>query len=225
MPKSGEQEHHVAPRLAAASMAMIACGILGTNPATLRSLTKNLSHSFAGFGEATYELTEQLSVIAGLRYTYDSEESTGTNSFALPDADPVNINSSATTVRFGLKYRPIDSLDLYATFSQGYQAGVTTNSNWNNGGAASDPVNPQYLDAYEAGVKFSQPGVSMNLAAFFYKYDDIVVQRYTGITIESQNAAAAEVFGVDFDMNINLPEGFGIAGGFSWLPKSKYTKY
>lgn len=190
---------------------------------------RGVARSSAGFGEATFDVTDRLSLIAGVRYNYDKEYEQGTNIAALPYTPKHHQDWSAVTKRFVAKYRPSDTLNLYASFSQGYQAGFLVTRAFNNASGATfnplAPINPQYLDAYEIGAKFNVPGVTFNLSAFRYDYSNIVVQRFDGTTIRFANAAAARLTGVDSDWNIRVIDGLTITGGVSWLPETKFTNF
>ena len=200
------------------------------NDTVLFTDSELLSRSFAGFGELTFDISDRLSAIAGVRYTFDADQQRGRNFSTAFPYSPWNRNDwDAITKRFSLRYRATDEINLYATYSQGYQAGALTTSNFNTPtGALIAPlagVRPQFLDAWEAGVKFNQPGVSFNLSGFYYKYEDILVQRFSGTNLEFTNAASAELYGIDTDWGIRLVDGLDFKGGISWLPRSNYVSF
>ncbi len=124
--------------------------------------------SFGLFVHGTYSLTEQLSLIAGVRYTevektYEYTPLSGTpeeyfanvranaafflaRDTALQTAQPWNstVNNEETTFDITLQYRPTDNMQLFAKFSEGFKAGgfnVTENA---AAGEPSYPTNAQF---------------------------------------------------------------------------------
>lgn len=191
---------------------------------------RGLVRSFAGFVDGTLDLTSRLSLIAGVRYTYDNEYERGTDVITLPDTPKHENSWSAATKRFVIKYRPVDMVNLYASYSEGYQAGFENSRAFYNKTtfalvAPAQPTNPQYLTDYEVGAKFNVHGITLNLSAYRYDYTDMVVQRYNGIATVFQNAAGARITGVDFDGTVPFGGGFSAAGGVSWLPQAIYTDF
>lgn len=72
----------------------------------------------------------------------------------------------AITGTAGIEWTPRDSLLAYLKYSRGYKAGGL-----NAGPIVALPEsNPEYLDAYETGIKWSEKTFQINEALFFYNY-------------------------------------------------------
>lgn len=167
--------------------------------------------SKAVYAEATYDLTSSLSVVGGLRYTWDSAHYFGGRSIFYDDAgnarlvlvsgnpggDPVVLapgtalpptlsqrgKSKALTGRGIVNYKPAEDVMVYASYSRGYRSGTF------NGLAYASPaqvyfVPPENVNAYEAGVKsrFLDNRAQVNAAVFFYDYKGQQVQEIVGAT-------------------------------------------
>jgi iron complex outermembrane recepter protein len=135
----------------------------------------------AVFGEATYRLTDRLSVTAGARWFHNKF---GVETIAAPSAfgssTPfVEDTASALTPRASVSFFPRDDMHLYATASKGYRAGQ---ANFNHG---LDPVNipvaqdPDSLWNYELGIKAGwwDNRLQTNIAAYHIDWSDIVLDR------------------------------------------------
>jgi len=147
---------------------------LSQNPYTL--------NSYAGFGEAYYNITHDLKLTGGLRWTDDRKHFVDIPSellvggYGYPLTGIVDQAWSQFTGRFAANWTPkLDFTDqtlLYASFAHGYKAGganppgaslLTWNSgylggvNGNQVGIANPihPVSfkPEFIDAYELGTK------------------------------------------------------------------------
>ncbi|WP_374525914.1 TonB-dependent receptor [Sphingopyxis sp.] len=199
---------------------------------TFLYLSRAETDSFAAFGEGTLKLTDRFSILAGIRYSFDTLSLRGTNIRNAPFTQPNEKSWSAATSRLGIKWEATDSLNVYATFSQGYKSGLLSYSAFNqlvNGvivprtpGAS---VDPEHLDAFEAGIKYADRGVAVNLSGFHYKYKDLQVQSYVNNVIVTANAAEASIYGLDFDGSVQIAPAFKITGGGSWLPHAEYDNY
>ena len=161
--------------------------------------------SFAFFGQATYELTDRLSVTAGLRYTNDDKE------FDRFDEDQF-LNNGVTlqivdedatfdrvTWRAGLDYQLTDDSLLYASASTGFNSG-----GFNTAGAELS-FGPQTVRAYEIGSKNTllDGSLILNVAAYYNDYTDLLAQGFiaTGPTVSvfSTNAGEAEALGIEVE--------------------------
>ncbi|AEG51438.1 TonB-dependent receptor [Sphingobium chlorophenolicum L-1] len=199
---------------------------------TFLALSRAKTDSFAVYGEGTLKLTDNFSVLAGIRYSFDRQSLQGTNIQNAPFTPSNEKSWSAATSRLGIKWAVTDSLNFYSTFSQGYKSGLLSYSSFNqvvNGvvvpRAPGAPVDPEHLDAYEAGFKYADRGLALNLSGFYYQYRDLQVQSYSNNLIVTSNAAKASIYGLDFDGSVKIAPQLRISGGGSWLPRARYDSY
>jgi iron complex outermembrane receptor protein len=166
--------------------------------------------SISGFGQVEYAVTEQLNLIAGLRYEYEKRELQGFGSAyggatALPPTTE-DISMTPLTGKIGFEYDLSDRAMLYASFSKGVKSGGFTTYNTGDS-SAIQPFKEETLWAYEVGIK-SEPTstLTVNASAFFYDYrDQQVLDTVYNITNNSlvgrfANAPKAEIYGAELDM-------------------------
>ncbi|ODS59754.1 MAG: TonB-dependent receptor [Erythrobacter sp. SCN 68-10] len=168
---------------------------------TATSVSDVTSTNYAVFGQATYRLTEQLSLTGGLRYTWDDLEFTHTRAPAvnrttgLPASGPgTNLNPAGGTLASGgngtntsrgqtdngnlsgravLQYEPSDDVMLYGSYTRGYK-GPAFNVFFNHTAPNNAvPIEEELSDAFEIGLKsqFWDRRARFNLAAFTVEYD------------------------------------------------------
>jgi len=80
--------------------------------------------SIAGYGQATYELTDKLNVTAGIRYTEDEKE--GTNSgwkFTSGHSGDLAASWDEVTYRLAFDWQLDNDTLLFASYSTGYKSG------------------------------------------------------------------------------------------------------
>ncbi|MEL6663677.1 MAG: TonB-dependent receptor, partial [Pseudomonadota bacterium] len=174
--------------------------LLGTGRNYFRSITPYELDSFAVFGEAYYDVTDDLQFTLGLRYTDDQKEVGNIPTFlATPDAarpDPLafvpnpgasndnggdgtlNAQFEEVTGRIGFDWSPDlgfseDSL-FYAFYSRGYKGGgINPPQPADNTSGVPQTFDPEFVDAYEIGTKNTLAGgaLQLNATGFFYNYE------------------------------------------------------
>jgi len=201
------------------------------NPATdFYFDSTNPQLAYAGFTEANYDITDRLTAIAGIRYSWERRANKGRLGFGAPPHDPqpyilgAVTSFDAWTPRVSLRYRVTDDTNAYFTFSKGFKSGgVQSGSFFNPVGAV---YAPEKITAYEVGVKSTpMPNLTINAAAYYYDYKDLQVQVQAGtgaaITI---NAAAARIYGFDVDSQWRATPELTFSAGLSLLD-AKYKSF
>ncbi len=145
--------------------------------------------SWAGFGQATYAVSDRLRLTGGLRYSIDSKEATGQNQVFLTFPPGPKFLASTTpddfpkTTWHRLDWRAGIDFDLapasmaYASIATGFLEG-----GFNLGARVGllPDFAPEKLTAYTVGVKnrFLDNSLQVNWEAFYYDYKDYIVSVY-----------------------------------------------
>jgi len=128
-----------------------------------------------------------------------------------------SFNEATPMVNLAWKATP-DTL-LYASYSKGYKSGgftqrvfppivypYTTNN--------PDPVQeipsfqPEKVDAFEAGVKWTQGPLRFNLAGFYSKYTNQQIQVFTSVAPVFENAASSHIDGFEAETQLKPGDGW-----------------
>lgn len=204
-------------------------------PEVISQRFRQLSESYAAFGQLDYEFVDRVTITAGLRWTHDSKRYTQTTihpigqlgtSFTIPDTER---SYSRLTGRFGFEFRPIHGLMAYATYNRGYRAGQPSGLAF--GSAAEFTfVNPETVNAYEAGIKADllDRRLRTNLAVFYNKFRDLQVVQFVPSgalnILNLLNAAGAETYGVEAEIvALPVPE-LTLSLSGSWL-RARYKNF
>ncbi|HKT73846.1 MAG TPA: TonB-dependent receptor [Steroidobacteraceae bacterium] len=180
------------------------------------------SQALGAFAEGTYQLTERLSAIAGLRYSYESKQGY-LSLLGGPSSVVAKPHWDKLTPRISVRYALTASSNVYATYSVGFKSGVIP-----IGDPTARAANPENLDAYEIGFKTAQKSFSLNVAAFYYDYKDLQVQSNLGNggqILVVNNAASARIIGLDVDTTADVTQHLSVRSGISWLPQAEFTSY
>jgi len=191
-------------------------------PERVTVLTPDLATtSYAGFGEGTYSLTDQLFLTLGVRYTWEERAFTqrvnGANLFGETDNSFDKI-----TYRAALRYNFADNANVYASYGTGYKSGV-----YNYTATAPAPVAPETIDSYEVGLKADPLAwLRTNVSAYYYDYRNLQVlaRAPVGNTFLLQNAATAEIYGAELEVTAAVTPDFNLRGSFAYT-HSKYKDF
>ncbi len=157
--------------------------------------------SEAVFGQAEYRITDQISVIGGLRYENETRSLDGFTSEYLFGTVPVASlppsNTSSTmnpvTGKIELDYKPIHDFLFYAEVSKGVKSGGFTVNNTANVQSIT-PFKPEQLWDYEGGIKWTLAhNLRLNAAVFHYDYKDEQVLSIVYVPPTTPDAPPAEI--------------------------------
>lgn len=205
--------------------ALIKGPLAGANPNDFfRSLASQDTRSVAAYGQATYNITDQWSATAGIRYTYDKQTTVGKLFVpgATIDVPEQSQSDKVPTWRLALDYQVTPDVLAYLSYNRGVKSG-----GYNISSPGTPGFRPEKLDAYEFGLKTElfDRHLRFNLAAFYYDYKDLQVLVIGNLGLATtQNAASARIKGFDVDFEFIPFQNFTISGGLGFLD-SKYLDY
>ena len=185
----------------------------------LETFSQTETKSYAAFGQGQYNLTDNLRLSAGLRYTYDRKDLNFNSTFVGQASD--DGTSRVLTPRFVLDYQATDDLLVYASASRGYNAGGFTFS------SSQDFFDPEFVWAYELGFKsvFAGGRGLLNVAGFYADYTDLQVTTTTQIGVdETQNAATAEIYGAEAEFSLRLFDNFELMASAAYT-QAKFLEF
>jgi outer membrane receptor protein involved in Fe transport len=194
-------------------------------------------NSFAGFGEAYYQLTQEVKLTAGLRWTDDSKRFWNIPSWAFnrgggyPVTSIVNQEWKEWTGRFNATWTPqldfTDQTMVYASYARGYKGGganppppISANNGiiGFNGTIATHPATfaPEFVNAFELGTKNAllDGALTLNGSLFYYDYKGYQISQIVDRSSVNLNFDA-KVKGAEIEATWEPLPGlrFNLAGG------------
>lgn len=160
------------------------------------------------FGSATFDITDQLELSGGVRWTDESKSTTVAFPFVHSTisavfgfvnsgffAGPVRFSDTNVSPEVSLKYKVTDDVNIYAAYKTGFKSGGVDNNALPSGGLnllnSADPAVVQAAgDALrfdsetsqggEIGIKtqFADRSVTFNAVAFYYAFDNLQIQEF-----------------------------------------------
>jgi iron complex outermembrane receptor protein len=222
--------------------------VLGSANLTILTSGTVKTKSIALFGDVSWDITDQLKLSGGLRWTKDDKTGTvfrrnftGIRSpeFGNPAAVPGLIRTDYTnsrsfekvTPRIALSFQPTGDLNLYASYGQGFKSGGFDM----RGDAIFTPntVNgyePETIDSFELGFKgaFLDRTLFLNVAAFYSDYRDIQITvqapATTGIASVVDNAGKGEIKGLEIEATARPTDNFSVTAAFGYT-EAKFKEF
>jgi iron complex outermembrane receptor protein len=199
--------------------------------ATINIYGVQRTDSWAGFGQADYDLNSRITISAGLRYSYERRRASSGffgAAFNQPNGPtdaqiPVlgDISFDAWTPRASIRYAFTEEGDnAYFTYSQGFKSG-----GFGIAAAQVAPWQPERITSYEAGIKTNASRqVSGNLAVFYYDYTNQQVSVNNGFTNTTTNAASSRLWGIEVEGTAHLTDSFTLSANAAYLD-AKYESF
>ncbi|WP_439477405.1 TonB-dependent receptor [Brevundimonas sp.] len=168
------------------------------------------SQSQAVFANVDIQLTDRLSVSAGLRQTWDSKDyharfdrfSSGTTAYDVTTGGDWRAMTPSAVAR----YRWSPRVMTYLSVARGYKSGGF-NGRSQSAFEARTPFDPEYVLSYEAGIKASafDRRLAINLALFRGDYTDLQLFRLSADggapVVLVDNAGSARIDGFELEVS------------------------
>lgn len=200
-------------------------------------------NNYALFGEGVWNVTDDLSLILGLRFTEDevsfNHNRRNTDEFGRQGVGvrPRTFNSqfseasggydsdfsgktdeSNTSGKIGVRWNTEAAGMFYGTYSQGYK-GPAFNTFYNMGTNDTLPIGAEESDAFELGWKFTTDTLFLNVALFQTDIENFQANNFdnsTGVTITRlTNAGDVTTDGIEVDLIWQPLDNLQIGGGFA----------
>lgn len=217
------------------------------SPVAFRSGGDFDNSSFALFGQATFDVTERLSVTGGLRYTEDTKRFSpdtfviSQNNDLVPPpllgfgpglvppspppgtpilpSDEAEVEFEEVTPLVNLSYRFTDDFLGYVTYSEGFKSGGFTQRIFPPLPEALS-YEPETVEVVEVGFKSTllDNRVRFNGAAFHTDYTDLqFVVQDVTVAPVVRNAGAATIQGFELDLTAIPADGWLLEAGIGYI--------
>ena len=162
----------------------------------------NTTTAYAAFANASMAVSDRVNVALGVRYSneekeFDDQETIqigagSISGFVIDDSE----TWESWSPKASIDYTTDSGALLYGSVSRGFKSGGY------NFTSADSRFDPEYVTAYEAGIKKSwlDLGLRSNLVFFYYDYDDLQVSDFTEVGAPTvSNAAEANIRGFEIE--------------------------
>ncbi len=198
------------------------------------------------YSQATYDITDEFRVTAGLRYTVDKTDATGyrkaysgfpaaslgapttvdcvVTTASLPDCrQHLTQKSEAPTWLIDFDYLPTPDVMVYTKYARGYRQGAINIF----GAEGVQTFEPEQVDAYEIGTKTSFHGLipgTFNIAGFYNELSNqqiqVGYQSSTGAAAPTTgivNAGSSTIQGIEVETTLKLFQDLTLSLSYTYL--------
>lgn len=186
------------------------------------------TETWALFGQATFDVTDSLRLVGGLRYTEEEKTQSGTTytviqapgifrGMTVPIRTPGSGSWDNTSGKVGVEWDVAEASLIYANVATGFKAGGFYNA------TPPNAFDPETLTAYTIGSKnrFFENRLQLNIEAFYWEYKDQQVsylgQRADGQVLALQeNVGKSTIQGVEVEAQFLMAKNTLITGSVQY---------
>ena len=177
------------------------------------------------YGQGTWNHSESLRTVFGLRHTNDEVYSAVTNFYGRSGTDILETDGNKVTGRLVVEKDIDDNTMLFGSFTRGYKPGGSNLTYGREDTIAQIVVLPTFteeiVDAYEIGLKtdLADGRIRLNTAAFFYNYEGLQYQATDPEVFEGGvgNIPESEIYGAELELSAFLSDSVILDLRASWL--------
>ena len=185
--------------------------------------TRQNTESFAGYGQATYKVSDQTAVTMGLRLTTETKSFAASGVFhsLAPVFDaplgPTARSDKVTklTWRAAIDHHINRDVMVYASYNRGFKSGGYDPTSVR----VASYIRPEVLDAFELGLKSEllDRHLRINGAAYYYDFKDIQLNTYINGLPAVYNGRQAKSYGFDLDVTAVPTSGLTLTAGLGYV--------
>ena len=181
--------------------------------------------AWAVFGQSAFDVSDDLTITAGLRYTRDNKTFTVLQqaflweALGVPIPTSVNVGDGQLSWELSANMAIADEASLYGRVSSGFRA-QTIQGRDVAFGEVPTVADPETITSVEAGYKTDllDNRLRLNLGVFAYTVDDMQLSVIGGASNTNQvvNARKGEATGFEFDFQWLVTDNLLLSGGYAF---------
>ncbi len=176
------------------------------------TIVEHENTTWAVFGQGSYDVSDRLTITAGVRYT-DDEKDFRVEQFGqlwldlgIPTflADPIHVQDDEVSWELSANFAATDSSSLYGRISSGFRAQTIQGRDVAFLETPTVAI-PETITSYEVGYKadLASNRLRLNAAVFHYTIDDMQLSIIGGATNTNQVVNAKEGVASGFEMDLD----------------------
>ncbi len=183
-------------------------------------LTSSKSHieneTFAVFGQGSFDVSDQLKITAGVRYTDDEKNALHFDFSGVVPTVPINLTDDNFSWDLALAYGTGDDAQIYGRVASGFRAPTIQDRIQDD--VEVTTADSETILSYEIGYKALWDRARLNIAGFYYVIDDMQLVAVGGADNSTSllNAKEGVGYGVEMEIDFAVTENLVLSGGFGY---------
>jgi iron complex outermembrane recepter protein len=193
--------------------------------------------SYAAFFSGDWHITDKLTLNAGLRYTVEEKDFSGSGSVDNQIGDPrpeltytsFDEDWSELSPKLGFSYDYSDDVMLFGSWAEGFKSGGYFGRNTDF--SRTESYDPETVDTFELGMKseWLDRRLIFNSSIFYSEYQDkqeevLVFVSNTSVATNVSNASTVVIQGIDLELQFQITEALSVRAAYGYLD-AEYDKY
>jgi iron complex outermembrane receptor protein len=192
------------------------------------------TESIAVFFSGDWNINEQWTLTAGLRWTEEEKDFSGGDGglfYQIGEPRP-DISTKYKdfddkwdefTPKVGFQYRPNDDMMVFGSYTEGFKSGgfFGRQANFTDVDASYDP---EYVETWELGLKsvWMDGRMIFNPTIFLNNYDDkqesvLIPINLSNVATVVRNASTLEIFGLEMELIFQVTDAWNIRASYGYL--------
>jgi len=193
------------------------------NPAYFGNTSTIESDSLGVFVQTSYNISEDLKLTTGLRYSEDEKSAdVSRKAFSKQEADVfTNQDSwSKLTWKLGADWQVTKDNMVYASVSTGFKSGGFLQQ------IDAESYDAEEILAWEIGSKnrFFEDRLQANITAYYYEYTDMQLRTIRDLNSVVTNAGESEIKGIELELLARPIENLELSAAFAYT-NAKFVTY
>jgi iron complex outermembrane receptor protein len=182
--------------------------------------TSSTSHientTWAIFGQGSYDVSDQLTITAGVRYTDDEKDATHVDFSGVVPTVPINLTDDNLSWDLALSYAMTDDAQVYGRVASGFRAPTIQDRIQDD--VEVTTADSETILSYEIGYKAMFERVRFNAAAFYYTIDDMQLVAVGGTSNSTSllNADEGVGYGIELEIDYMVTDNLILSGGYGY---------
>lgn len=173
--------------------------------------------SIGVFGQGNYDVTDRLTLTAGVRYTDEDKTFEGVNRASnFGRVDDADFNNVSYTLK--ADYQITDNILGYVSYGTGFKSGGWS-ADCFEPGACFRPVDEEKVGTFETGIKTQiwDDRLRFNATYFNNQYDDLQISATTNIGFTRFNVDETAIQGLEFELAFKPTRAFQLNANLGLL--------
>jgi len=182
--------------------------------------TSSTSHientTWAFFGQGSYDVSDKLTITAGMRYTDDEKDALHVDYSGVVPTVPIRLTDDNVSWDLAFSYAANDDGQVYGRIASGFRAPTIQDRIQDD--VEVTTADSETIMSYEIGYKAMLERFRYNVAAFYYTIDDMQLVAVGGDSNSTSllNANEGIGYGIEFEMDYAVTDNLILSGGFGY---------
>ena len=188
----------------------------GATEFTSSSTSHITNETFAIFGQGSFDVSDQMTLTAGLRYTDDQKDALHVDFSGVVPTVPISLSDDNLSWDLALSYTTSDDSQVYGRIAAGFRAPTIQDRIQDD--VEVTTADSETILSYEVGYKTMGTNTRFNAAAFYYVIDDMQLVAVGGDSNSTSllNAHEGIGYGVELELDYAVSSDLVLSAGIGY---------